>query len=326
MIADGIIVSNCRCSTITLTEAQARQRGWIGTPKALPGDVQPDDGWDYNPATGQDAMIDKIAAQKIAKANPVVAKKVNGVLVSGPPAAGIFEAQKTAEQAAEWAVKNNLADFADYTGVDVRVANAFNRSSYEHMQEFPALRDAQRFIGCHKPQFALELKIRKEKYIQQLIDTKKFDKELAEKYANEVLKAERAPPRAMAISVPWGSVRGVSVIEKWGKDYDALASRIAELESKQWLANGTVKSIVDHEFGHQIDDLLNVRMDESVKSVYKESVAKGIKSEVSEYAGKDISEFVAECWAEFRNSQQPRGAARIVGMAVKERYRSKYGS
>lgn len=38
---------NCRCTTITLTEKQARDRGWSGTPSAPKG--EPDPGWDYNP-------------------------------------------------------------------------------------------------------------------------------------------------------------------------------------------------------------------------------------------------------------------------------------
>ena len=65
----------CRCSTISLSDAQARQRGWIGAPRPLPGDVQPDEGWGYNPALAQDDALDRIASEKLAKANPVVAKK-----------------------------------------------------------------------------------------------------------------------------------------------------------------------------------------------------------------------------------------------------------
>lgn len=96
----------CRCSTMTLTEAQARQRGWNGVPK-YPAEGRADAGWDYNPAlpldhdtahraigdlqratdrvlTGQDAMLDRVVAQKLAKVNPVVAKKAADVLDGAP--------------------------------------------------------------------------------------------------------------------------------------------------------------------------------------------------------------------------------------------------
>lgn len=59
----------CRCGTISLTEAQARQRGWIGTPKALPGDVQPDKGWDYNPAEGMDSATKRGTSEKLGEAS-----------------------------------------------------------------------------------------------------------------------------------------------------------------------------------------------------------------------------------------------------------------
>ena len=39
---------NCRCSAITLTQAQAEARGWTGATPPLP--AQPDNGWAHNPA------------------------------------------------------------------------------------------------------------------------------------------------------------------------------------------------------------------------------------------------------------------------------------
>jgi SPP1 gp7 family putative phage head morphogenesis protein len=47
----------CRCSVIGLTEAQAKARGY-GT-KPTP-DAQPDKGWDYHPAKGQDEALRRV--------------------------------------------------------------------------------------------------------------------------------------------------------------------------------------------------------------------------------------------------------------------------
>lgn len=64
---------NCRCAIISLTEAQARKRGWKGFAEYR-ADSEPDKGWDYNPADSQDDRLDKIMADRLAKANPTVAQ------------------------------------------------------------------------------------------------------------------------------------------------------------------------------------------------------------------------------------------------------------
>jgi SPP1 gp7 family putative phage head morphogenesis protein len=58
----------CRCSTRSLSEAQAIARGWKGAPN-YPADGGADAGWEYNPATGQDARLEQIKAQRLAKAH-----------------------------------------------------------------------------------------------------------------------------------------------------------------------------------------------------------------------------------------------------------------
>ena len=56
----------CRCSTISLTEAQAKQRGYkVGNQP--PVGAEPDKGWDYDKRTGHDANLEQIKAQRLAK-------------------------------------------------------------------------------------------------------------------------------------------------------------------------------------------------------------------------------------------------------------------
>ena len=62
LAANGVIVSNCRCTRISLTEAQARARGY---PKAAP-QVQPDKGWEGDPT--DDDAAGRILADRIARA------------------------------------------------------------------------------------------------------------------------------------------------------------------------------------------------------------------------------------------------------------------
>lgn len=57
---------NCRCTVVSLTEKQARARGWTGFVKALP--AEPDDGWDHNPGLAQQEALDRARNDEIMKA------------------------------------------------------------------------------------------------------------------------------------------------------------------------------------------------------------------------------------------------------------------
>jgi len=63
---------NCRCSAISLTEAQAKIRGYTG--RVREPEVQPDDGWNYDPANRGTAQqkLDKSAAAVASKLPPKV--------------------------------------------------------------------------------------------------------------------------------------------------------------------------------------------------------------------------------------------------------------
>jgi len=51
---------------------------------------------------------------------------------------------------------------------------------------------------------------------------------------------------------------GIAVNEKWGTDIDRFTKSLAENVKTQYHPMGcdTVKSLADHELGHQLDDLL----------------------------------------------------------------------
>ena len=54
---------NCRCTVVSLTEKQARARGWTGFVKALP--AEPDEGWDHNPGLEYQDGLDRARALEI---------------------------------------------------------------------------------------------------------------------------------------------------------------------------------------------------------------------------------------------------------------------
>lgn len=77
-------------------------------------------------------------------------------------------------------------------------------------------------------------------------------------------------------------------------------------------------SIVTHELGHVMDNMLNLRVDDRIKELYRNNDA---AAEVSKYAATHIKEFIAECFAEYMHSPEPRPVAKEVGKIIDEKYK-----
>lgn len=98
---DHYVVSNCRCSLLSLTEAQARAR--TGTDKEGRGTglnkqplnadgsrAEPDKGWDYNPYEDQLKVLLQVLEERKTKAGPVlgaaIAELISAIVSSGDEA------------------------------------------------------------------------------------------------------------------------------------------------------------------------------------------------------------------------------------------------
>ena len=98
----------------------------------------------------------------------------------------------------------------------------------------------------------------------------------------------------------------------------------------------TIKSVVDHEMGHQIDKLIGARSDPKIIALFDDMQARGgietQRLELSGYGGysptvtekgKALGEFIAEGWAEYMNNPQPRPMAKAIGERLEELYNEK---
>jgi len=236
-----------------------------------------------------------------------------------------FEAQATTKAAEAWARSNDLADYVDYKGVKPEVANAFNESLFNHLQEFPALRQSQQFIGTCQGQFSLYAEKKRAMVVEKLI-TQGYDRATAEDYAKRNVPTPKVNGRAFAHSWAQKGVSGVGVNAKFGKDPATMLERLQRNVETKFHPPGTdtIRAIADHEFGHQLDNLLALSSDQSIIDLYKAARKAGITDEVSGYADQNIAEFIAECWAEACNTPEPRSCARTVSETVRARYRSRY--
>lgn len=74
----------CRCSTLTLTEAQAVQRGYkVGNQPPIGS--EPDKGWDYDKLTGQDAALKRITSEKLGRTTDRILREMAEKVLSKPP-------------------------------------------------------------------------------------------------------------------------------------------------------------------------------------------------------------------------------------------------
>ncbi|MDR1661177.1 MAG: hypothetical protein LBR95_01930 [Azoarcus sp.] len=239
--------------------------------------------------------------------------------------APVFVPQKTAKAAAQWAVRHDLVDFADYTGINPEVANAWNRSLFDHVTEFPELRKGLAFAGSAQAHVKRYVEAQRAAFVKRAVE-RGVSTEAAEKWALAHLKPPRIAGKTYAQSIPPPFSPGVSVNVKFGKNPSVFQELLARDVRVGWHPVGcdTIRSVVDHELGHQLDELLGLSVDSAVKTLYTEVVGKGVKNAVSEYAGKSIQEFVAECWAEFLNNPSPRPTASAVGEIIRKRYEAKF--
>lgn len=240
-----------------------------------------------------------------------------------------FQPARTPKEASQWAMDNNLADFADYTGSSAEVANAWNRSVYEHVTEFPQIRKNLQFIGTVQARAKHWRRQAIDRYINEIrLQNPGLDNDLARKFAERMVKKPRTPGNVWAYSYSSGMhSNGVAVNAKWAKDPALLKESLATSMEAGYhpIGSDTIKSIIDHELGHQLDSLLRLRTDPTVIQSYK----KWLKDDpdgalLSRYARTDIAEFIAEAWGEYRNAEQPRELSLTIGRLIQQKYQEQF--
>ena len=110
-------------------------------------------------------------------------------------------------------------------------------------------------------------------------------------------------------------------------NYDTAAASMAHQVEIAWHpeACSTVKSIFDHEFGHQLDDWLKVGEQPNIQALFNSRSKEEITRGLSEYAWHNsnrnrYSEMIAEGWSEFCNNPNPRPTAREIGETIERLY------
>ncbi len=223
-----------------------------------------------------------------------------------------------------------------FKGADIATANAMNRALANALNYCPKLSNKIKFFGTTQEKNKL-FKADLAKY---------YDKSLRAKYPGQSNSwYEQQSKRAASLTVGKVSPRnwaeayngrvnstdkdlidicqkyaGISVNSKFAKDSVMFAQSIADSVKAKWHPQGcdTIESVFDHEFGHQLDYLLDIRNDKDIQKAwqaFKNLTPSDRRNALSEYAYSDdkIAEFIAEGYAEYNNNPTPRKWAKIIG-------------
>jgi len=326
----------CRCSMVSLTEAQAQARSGEGKglnkPLVLPDGItpaEPDKGWDYSPRDRL-AGVKRAVENKAGKVAPQLKQALDAKLDDMNKLLEFVPA-KTVEEAEKWLVNNDVVDVADFGKIkDVDVVNQWSKALFDGINEFPELRKNQLFTGSCQAQYTRWHKEKTEWYVQEYVKVGRSSSD-GEFWAKRKIKKPKVTERwAHSSQREW--VSGIAVNEKYtatAKGIDDLNISLKHSVDTAFHPPGcdTLKSIVDHEIGHQIDDLLLLHKDQEVLDLFKSlRNQRTIESEVSGYANENIREFIAEAWSEFKNNPNPRATAAKIGRIIAARYAARFGN
>ena len=244
-----------------------------------------------------------------------------------------FTPAKDIKQAREYARANFDCD-ADFTGLDIRAVNEMNKSIAAHIDMFPELKDNIGFIGSAQACNTRRKNAWEEYYYNKNFDTyerlgkdEDFKRRQAKRAAARTVgksHGEWAWSYSPEQSYPDSHLRGICMNKSmWTpKAYDEQIKSLKHSVETKFHPEGcdTVKSIFDHEIGHQLDSLLSIRSDSEFVAYHRRLTRENVKDGLSEYAAKNEAEFIAEAWSEYQNNQNPREHAEFVGELIMRKY------
>ena len=102
---------------------------------------------------------------------------------------------------------------------------------------------------------------------------------------------------------------GVAINNTYASDCEAFTdAKQEEVRIKHKpIGCDTPRATIDHELGHEIDNMLDACHDEKMIGLYEEMMSNGNAQDVlSGYSQTNIKEFIAEGYSEYRNNPQPR--------------------
>ncbi len=236
----------------------------------------------------------------------------------------------TIEEANAFAQSLGIAKHVDYLGVDLDVANEFNKRLVWYRDNVkPELLNME-YFGTDSGRVEFRLKQHDEWAKTALKDksiwpdgfTLKQKKAFIKAQRDNILMYDELPARAMAGYSHFDEA--IIFKEKCFFSQDRILE-IARCDKGFTIVGDKegITATLDHEMGHALDfrSRPSLRADPMIKrewSAFEGSNVTKARQVLSEYALDNQEEFIAESWAEFMNHESPRDIAARVGARILE--------
>lgn len=230
-----------------------------------------------------------------------------------------------------------------YKGVDVNTANEWNKGLFDTFRKFPELHDRFGFVGeCHERNAAIKPVVQ-----QHYVNAYKrlYPEADLEELQPYIDKAVNRQMRALSVSratlaqsfssslVEYKPYVGISINRDAGKNSANFIESLKRNVQSKFHPEGcdTIRSVLDHEIGHQLDDMLEISKIKDIQELYTSRTTDQITNGLSRYAwdndNKNVfSEMIAEGWAEYCNNPKPREIAKKIGDTIEAEFKKKFGN
>ncbi len=247
----------------------------------------------------------------------------------------IAQAARTAKTNEELAVISERLNIADkiYLGkVDLWLAKHALSTVYRTLKKFPALRMIMNYFGTLNGFMKYKDELINNQYA---IDESEI-KELTKKSENivtsckELFKNDNGLAAAFFLTCNNYAICGI-IINGKSFNHQDLLKVLENNESQGFNPKNckSVKSVIEHELGHMLDQLLGINTSYEFKKLLKKFTIDEIGKNLSEYTilnnKVDEMEMVAEGYSEYCNNPNPREIALTIGKLIEKKYQMKYG-
>ncbi len=255
---------------------------------------------------------------------------------------GNFTSATSVKEAEEYA-KNTLGiKNVSYKGNDLTTANEWNKGLTDSFDRFPELKKSFGFTGdCRERNKALKPAVEQYYMDWYLKNNPQYTQAQLQPYIDKKVKKFM---RGMSVSTntlaqSWISplpdfddFSGITVNGNYGKDSASFVQSLIATVKSKFHPEGcdTIRSVLDHEIGHQLDKLLDIRNNKDIQDLFNSRTHSELTDALSQYAWDNTnpnkySEMIAEGWAEYCNNPNPRDVAKKIGETIINEYNKKFG-